>query len=247
MEKITTVNDDIKLIQRTEGLTFGTDALLLAGYIDSRYKSALELGAGSGIISMLTLSRGKTERVTALEIQREYAELCKRNAELNGFDTSLDAVCEDVRSYRYRSDELYDAVFTNPPYMKTDSGKRCEYDEKNIARHEVNGDIRDFCQCAMKNMRYGGDFYAVYRPDRLCDLLCAMRETRLEPKRITFVHADRASEASMALVKARYGGKSGAYLTPPLIIYRDIAHREYTDEMNYIMEKGSFPKEYVIR
>ena len=97
METVITVNDDLRLIQRSEGLTFGTDALLLAGYIDSKYKHALELGAGSGIISLLTLSRDKSERVTALEIQNEYAELCERNAELNGFLGRLTAVCEDVR------------------------------------------------------------------------------------------------------------------------------------------------------
>ena len=244
METVTTVNDDLRLIQRSEGLTFGTDALLLAGYIDSKYKHALELGAGSGIISLLTLSRDKSERVTALEIQNEYAELCERNAELNGFLGRLTAVCEDVRGYRYSSDELYDAVFTNPPYMRTDSGRRCDADEKNIARHEVNGDIRDFCLCAMRNLKFGGDFYVVYRPDRLIDLVCAMREARLEAKRITFVHADEGSESSMVLVKARYGGKSGAYLTPPLIIYKDNSHREYTDEMNYIMENGLFPAVY---
>ncbi len=247
MEKITTVNDNLKLIQRSEGLTFGTDALLLAGYIDSKYKRALELGAGSGIISMLALSRGKTEKVTALEIQNDYAELCRRNAELNGFGDRLYAVCDDVRSYRYLSDELYDAVFTNPPYMRTDSGKRCVFDEKNIARHEVNGDIGDFCTCAMKNMRFGGDFYAVYRPDRLSDLICAMRDARLEAKRITFVHANASAESSMVLIKARYGGKSGAYLTPPLIIYKDNSNREYTSEMQYIMDNGCFPAAYLKR
>ena len=244
METFLTVNDALKLIQRTEGLTFGTDALLLAGYIDSKYANALEIGAGSGIISLLLLSRNKAERVTALEVQSEYAELCRRNAELNGFGDRLNAVCADAREYRYKSDELYGAVLTNPPYMKSDSGKRCDEDEKNIARHEIFGDIADFCQCAMKNMKYGGDFYAVYRPDRLCDLIDGMRRAKIEPKRITFVHADLRSESSMVLIKARYGGKSGAYLTPPLIIYGDASHREYTEDMQYVLDNGSFPAKF---
>jgi len=71
-----------------------------------------------------------------------------------------------------------------------------------------------------------------------------MRECGLEPKRMTFVHADTDSESSMVLVESKRGGKSGMMLTSPLIIYRDRTHKEYTDDMNYIMENGSFPNGY---
>ena len=52
-ERIDYVNDSLSLIQKPEGLTFGTDALLLAGYMHGRYDFGYELGGGSGIISML--------------------------------------------------------------------------------------------------------------------------------------------------------------------------------------------------
>ena len=46
-ERIDEVNDKLKLIQKPKGLTFGTDALLLAGYIGTHGARGLELGAGS--------------------------------------------------------------------------------------------------------------------------------------------------------------------------------------------------------
>ena len=239
MERCDFVNDNLRLIQDTEGLTFGTDALLLAGYINRRHKRALELGSGSGIISMLLLTRAKAERVTALEVQQDYADLTRRNAELNGLTDKMDSVCCDIREYRGEGE--YDLIYTNPPYMKTDSGKSNLTEKKNIARHEVNGDIYDFCKFARRMLKYGGNFAAVYRPDRLIDLVDAMRQSDLEPKRMTLVHADTGSEPSMVLVEGRAGGKGGLLLTRPLIIYRDSCHKEYTDEMNYIMENGSFP------
>jgi tRNA1(Val) A37 N6-methylase TrmN6 len=73
----------------------------------------------------------------------------------------------------------------------------------------------------------------------------AMRQNGLEPKRITFVHADTESESSMVLIMARRGGKCGAVLTPPLIIYADKSHKEYTESMKYIDGNGSFPKVYM--
>ena len=241
-ERIDEVNDSLSLIQKTGGLTFGTDALLLAGYVSGKYTLGAELGGGSGIISMLLLSRDKLSACTAYEVQASYSELIRRNAEYNSLESRLSAVCKDIRELS--SSEDCDIVFTNPPYMKGDSGKTNKTDAKTIARHEIHGDIGDFCKVAKRLLKFGGAFYAVYRPDRLTDIISAMRESCLEPKRATFVHADTASEASMVLIEAKRGAKSGMMLTPPLIIYADKEHRHYTKEMDYIMQNGSFPDGY---
>ena len=57
-ERLDKVNEDITLIQKEKGLTFGTDAYLLASYIRPRSNSvAVELGAGTGIISLLCAAK----------------------------------------------------------------------------------------------------------------------------------------------------------------------------------------------
>ena len=242
MERCDFVNDDIKLIQETDGLTFGTDALLLAGYVNGKYKKGCEFGSGSGIISMLLLNRKKLEKVVALEVQEEYARLTERNAKLNNLEDVMTTVHTDIRDYK--PDGEFDLIYSNPPYMKVDSGKKNLLEKKNIARHEVCGGIIDFCKSARKMLKYGGNFAAVYRPDRLIDLISAMRSCDLEPKRMTLVYADTDSEPSMALIEGKAGGKSGLLLTKPLIIYGDKSHREYTEDMKYIMENGSFPSNF---
>ena len=243
-ERLDYVNDNIELIQNTEGLTFGTDALLLAGYVNGRHKTGAELGGGSGIISMLLLTRGKVESIDCLEIQDEYADLIRRNAEHNGLSDRLYAICADVRDYRPQKER--EIVFSNPPYMKTTSGRANAFDKKNIARHEVAGSIYDFCRVAAGALKYGGTFAVVYRPDRLIDLTDALRASGLEPKRMTFVHANEKSEPSMVLIEAKKGGKCGLKLTRPLLIYKNADNKEYSDDMNYVMENGSFPKEYKV-
>ncbi len=240
-ERIDEVNDKLRLIQRTSGLTFGTDALLLAGYMDCRAERGLELGSGTGIISMLLLTRGKLAHATALEVQPTYAELTARNAELNGLSDTLAATEADVREYR--TDVPFGVVYTNPPYMKATSGKACREQERGIARHEIAGDISDFVAAAARSLKYGGAFYAVYRPDRLADLIAAMREHRIEPKRLTLVHATAQKAPSMLLIEGRAGGRGGMRVTPPLIIYREDA-RTYSEDMDHIMEHGSFPDKF---
>ena len=238
-ERLDYVNDDLSLIQNPEGLTFGTDALLLAGYCSSKKRLGVELGGGSGIISMLLLAREKLERCICLEIQPEYADLIQRNADLNNLGDRLEAVCTDIREFS--NSEECDLVYSNPPYMRTDSGRRNGSDKKNIARHEVFGGIFDFCHAAKRLLKYGGTFAVVYRPDRMCDLISALRENSLEPKRITFVGADKNSAPSMLLCEAKKGGKCGLKITRPLIIYSTEDHKAYSEEMEFIMREGVFP------
>ena len=244
-ERLDEVNDRLSLIQKTDGLTFGTDALLLAAFIRKKGNTAIELGGGSGIISLLLAARERFSLIRSAEIQPEYAELIRRNAALNGLEDKLVSVCADVRDHAALGPlGSFDAVFSNPPYMTTGCGYACAEDAKNIARHEVAGGISDFAKCAASSLKYGGTFCVVFRPDRLCDLISALRENKLEPKRMTLVHADTKSESSMVLIEAKLGGKCGMMMTPPLIVYRDNAHTEYTDDMNYIMENGSFPEKF---
>lgn len=241
-ERLDYVNDNIELIQNVDGLTFGTDALLLAGYVNGKYARGTELGGGTGIISMLLLTRDKVREINCLEIQEEYAELIERNAEHNNLGERLFPICADVRDYR--PEKECEIVFTNPPYMKTTSGRANLEDKKNVARHEVAGTIYDFCKSGARILKYGGTFAVVYRPDRLIDLIDAMRKAGLEPKRMTYVHANESSEPSMVLIEAKKGGKCGLKLTRPLLIYRNKDNKEYSDDMSYIMNEGSFPREY---
>lgn len=243
MERIDVVNDGLKLIQKTEGLTFGTDALLLAAFVSKKYSKGAELGSGSGIISLLLVSRDKVSTARAIEVQEEYADLTARNAALNGYSDRIVSVCSDIREAASEGD--FDLVYTNPPYMKATSGRACELDKKNTARHEICGDIGDFCRAAKKMLKFGGDFAVVYRPDRLADLIVEMRNAGIEPKRATFVYASPSKEPSMVLILGRSGGRSGMICTPPLIIYKDETHGEYSDDMKYIMENGSFPKAFL--
>ncbi|HBJ19470.1 MAG TPA: SAM-dependent methyltransferase [Clostridiales bacterium] len=243
-ERTDRVNDRLTLIQKTDGITFGTDALLLAGYIGKGYTKGLELGSGSGILSLLLLTRGKVQTVTALEIQEDYADLTAKNAEINGLSDRLSPRLCDVRDFIPAQNESYDLVFTNPPYMKRGTGYENPAERKNIARREIHGTIDDFLSAAGRALNYGGTFAAVYRPERLAPLFAAMRTAGIEPKRATFVHADATAPASLVLVEGRRGGGEGLYLTPPLLLFSDREHTEDSPEMKEIDRTGLFPAKY---
>lgn len=243
-ERLDVVNENLTLIQKKSGLTFGTDAFLLAAYMKGgARKHAVELGTGTGIISLLCAARTRFARIDAFEVQPDFAELAERNAHLNGLDSCVHVHCADVREVSASTlGHEVDVVFTNPPYMRTDSGERNRSDYKYIARHEVCGTVSDFCAAAYRLLRHGGYFYCVFRPDRLSELLVAMEQNRLAVKSMTFVHAHAESEPSMVLVRAVKGGAQGMTVTAPLLLYRDRDTVEMSEQAKGIYDTMSFEK-----
>lgn len=253
-ERVDAVNENIKLIQKKNGLTFGTDAYLLAAFVrPDRNALCVDLGSGTGIIPLLLCKRDKVARAVGVEVQAEFAELIGRNAAINDVPERLLPLCQDVRELTQvalgralgsEQGRCADVVVANPPYMRVGNGRRNEAEAKYVARHEVCGDIGDFCAAAARVLKYGGAFYVVYRPDRLRELMAALNREKLEPKRMTFVHADVESEPSMVLIEARAGGNASLIVTPPLILHeiesRREAHRPLTEAAQRVYECMSF-------
>ena len=74
-ESITYINNDLSLIEKKHSQPFSTDAYLLYAYIrKSRYANAVELGAGSGVISLLCITGGKIAHSCMVEIQKNVAD-----------------------------------------------------------------------------------------------------------------------------------------------------------------------------
>ena len=242
------INENITLRQNEGSLAYGTDAYLLYAYLRRQTKErACEFGAGSGVISLLTCAKGKFSHITAFEIQEHIAQIAMQNVETNGFSEKMEVVCKDIREADVSYNGAFGVVFSNPPYMTATSGKLGKNDADSASRHELNGGISDFAESASRLLKYGGLFYAVYRPDRLAELLCACKLHGLEPKRMTLVYPTENHVPCLVLLEAKKNGAPGIFVTKPLIIYQSgkpQTNENYTDDMKYIYENGAFHELY---
>lgn len=246
-ERLDVVNEHLRLIQKKQGLTFGTDAYLLAAFVRPQPDAfAVELGGGTGIVSLLLTRTQKVRRIASVEIQPDYAELISRNAEINGLPDRVRSLCSDIRDLLPSAfSETPSLVVSNPPYLRDRSGKTNIAPEKELARHEIAGGIADFCACASRLLGTGGRFVSVFRAERLCDLYAALRANRLEPKRTVFVHSDSTSPPCMVLTEAVKDASPSLRVLPPLFLYQplqnDQSSRIMTEDALEIYRCCSFP------
>lgn len=219
------------LIQDPQRFCFGVDAVLLSGFANVKVgENVLDLGTGTGVVPILLEAKTKGKHFIGLEIQSESAEMARRSVELNGLSDKIEIHEGDIKEL----DKLYkpssfDVITTNPPYMNDGGGLRNEYSPKAIARHEILCDLEDIIKGSSRLLKSGGRFYMVHRPHRLTDIMVKLREHRLEPKKIRFVHSYADKEPSMILIEAVRSGNPMVKVLPPLVIYKEDG--VYTEEI----------------
>jgi tRNA1Val (adenine37-N6)-methyltransferase len=251
---------DLQLYQSESGYRFSADAVLLSSFVSTqRLKKIADLGAGSGIIGLLLAKKYPTAHITLIELQESLVKNAKKNVELNGLEDRVGVVHADIKRIFGNKDDkrgseearkrggrteqnlqqdflhAFDLIVSNPPFRKTKTGLVSPSDEKAMARHEIHLPISALTKSAFSMLKHHGRFCVIHLPERLAEVMTAMRQSNLEPKRIRFVHTNVQTEAKMALIEAVKEGRPGLIVEPPLYMY-DLAG-QYSEEMRAIYGK----------
>lgn len=218
-----------KIIQNKRRFSYGTDAIFLSHFTKPRGR-IMDLGTGTGIIPLRLISKAGVEEVYGVEIQEEVAIMAKKSIELNGLEEKIKILHMDIKELPMAFPKAsFDCVTSNPPYMKSGGALINPVENFAISRHEIYCNLEDIIRTADYLLKPQGKFFMVHRPDRLVDILCTMREYKIEPKLIRFVQPKIGKKPNLLLIEGLKGGKSDLKFQEPLIVYQDDA--TYTDEI----------------
>ena len=195
---------------------FGVDAILLADFAARNLHKGdrlLDLGTGNGIVALLLLARGIAS-ASGVEIFPPAAEAARENARINSL--ALDVFQGDLRDSLPFPEKSFDLVTSNPPFFH--AGVESPAAGRGFARSDRSCSFRDVSRTAVRYLKNGGRFFAVYRPERLTDALCAMREEGLEPKRLRLAAHNPEKQPFLILIEGKKGAKPGLVFEPLLTL-----------------------------
>ena len=98
-----------QIIQSKNTFMYGIDAVLLADFVRTQIHktdSYIDICSGNGIIPLLLTD--VVEKITALEIQTEIAEMAKKSMELNNLENRISVINGDLKKVEGR-------CFQSPP------------------------------------------------------------------------------------------------------------------------------------
>lgn len=152
--------------QHKDGYRFSIDAPILADFLPIYPdEEALEVGTGSGIVSLLALFKQKFAIIHGLEVQPSLARLAKRNAGENGFSKTFrvkagdfNRVCSNYKGIRH--------IFSNPPYYEVNRGRMSPNPEIRDAKSETRLTLSQFMETSASILGKNGSLYMVLPYDR---------------------------------------------------------------------------------
>ena len=249
--------NNLKIIQNKNGFCFGIDSVLISDFAKEVKNNSIgvDLGVGTGIISILLTAKTKISKIIGVEIQKEVAEMARRSVELNNMQNKIEIINLNIKEIINKtkkenlSDNLennkiieklpreeFDFVVTNSPYKKLETGKINNNEYKYISRHEVTADLADFIEVSRYLLKDKGTLYMVHRPERLVDIVELMRKNKIEPKKIRLVYSKVDKGPALVLIKGIKNARPFLKIDKPLVIYD--TNGEYTDEIYDIYGKN---------
>ena len=185
----------------------GGDSLALGRFATVRDgQRVCDLGCGGGTLLLLLAGRANRLSLTGVELDAVAAQAARDNLSHNGLDGTV--LHGDLRKADLPAGQ-FDLVISNPPYFAAGSGK-----SGGAARCEEACSLDELCAAAKRLLKNGGRFALCHRPERLCDLMCALRQHGLEPKRMQGLAHSAAHSPSAVLVEAVRQGRPGLDILP---------------------------------
>lgn len=213
--------------QHKKGYRFSLDSVLVAHFVDVRQSDCiLDLGTGSGIISMILMYRwrDRVKEVSGIEVQGELAKLAKRNFQVNNLDQVGRILLGNIREIdKLIKPESYDKVVCNPPFYNPASGRTNKNPEAQMARHQILATLQDFLGASAFAVKNGGAVSFVYPAERLSECITLAKKVRLEVKKIQFVYSypHKTAPARLVLIQCLKNGGAGTEILPPFYIYSE--------------------------
>lgn len=166
----------------------------------------LDLGCGAGLLLLLCARRQPGLTLTGVELESAAAALAEQNLKDNILPGVI--LTGDLRDLSLPDGQ--NLVISNPPWYRTGAGKA-----GGPGRLE-SCTLSQLCNAAARTLAPKGRFALVHRPERLTDVLCAMRAAGVEPKRLRLCTHYPDKPPYAVLAEGVKGGRPGLTVLPQL-------------------------------
>ncbi|MDU1829134.1 tRNA1(Val) (adenine(37)-N6)-methyltransferase, partial [Anaerococcus sp.] len=217
---------------KNKSYSFGIDSILLLDFAKmKRDKKLVDIGSGSGILSLGASAYYNPQKIYAIEIQKEKADLLIKNLDLNKIK-NIEVINEDLNTVNLGVNNI-DYIITNPPYYKINDNIGNKSEEFLISRQEKYLTLENIFNFANKTLKDKGKLFMIHKPERMIDILT--KSNNLKPKRIRFASSTFDKKPQFILIEFVKNAKDGLKIEDPLIIYENGSYSHEVKKINGII------------
>lgn len=147
---------DIK--QADSAMKVGTDAMILGSLINpDDMATALDVGAGTGVLSLMIAQKNIGISIDAVEIDELSNNECRYNFENSKWSNRFST--HQIDFLNFSIDKKYDLIFSNPPYYPTTNLN--QNSRVAVAKHECSLPIKTFVKKTASLLELEGCFWVI--------------------------------------------------------------------------------------
>lgn len=231
----------VQILQPKSGYRAGVDPVLLAASVCAESgQSVLELGCGGGQALICLGARISDLALSGVELQEAYADLARRNGDLNGLKLAI--TCADLTDLPAElKQQRFDHIIANPPYYRAGAHSQAQDSGRRRALGEATP-LRVWVEVASRRLAPKGYFYMIQKANRLADVLSAFAD-HLGSIEVLPIAARAGREAELILVRARKSGRADLRLHAPFVLHEGTHHAgdrpDYRPEVEDILRNGA--------
>jgi len=182
-------------------MKIGTDGVLLGAWtsLEKKPNSILDIGSGTGIISLMLAQRCLAETIEGIEIDENAFEQCVENFEASDWADRLFCYHAGLDEFVDEIEEKYDLIVSNPPFYSEDvsSGNSV----RDIARQNNSLPFDELLIGVSKLLEKDGTFSTIIPFKEEKPFIALGLQSELFPKRITRVKGSSSSEIKRSLIE----------------------------------------------
>ena len=145
------------VIQRQSAMKVCTDAVLFGAMAPvNRGDRVLDIGAGTGVLSLMAAQLGAAQ-VTAVELTQQGYEEAHINFNNSPWADHLEVVHQDIQGFALTARCQYDLIICNPPFFENHS--KTTNSLRKVARHNDLLPFADLIKAADQLLSSQGLFY----------------------------------------------------------------------------------------
>ncbi len=210
-------------------MKIGTDGVLLGSWVNPKTEpfNVLDIGTGTGLISLMLAQRFPSTQIEALEIDEAAFEQAVSNFENSPWGDRLFCYHASFQEYFQEvDDEKYDLIISNPPFFK--ASQKSPNEQRNKARFEDSLPFEHLLYGASKLLEENGIVAIVIPFDQEDTILKIAKKMHLKPERITYVKGNKTAETKRVLIEFKFTPSNESPSTNTLILEKE--RHVYTDD-----------------